>query len=148
MIDFQSLRASLASVSIIPPRERTKGLNGRSEGGYRRRFSLATELRCFSTSLEALSAIESSWVASSGSVAVWESWEARERMVMSALLERPLAADPGDPDVVPALGSGDKRFEVDLHAVQCGYRKGSPLRHGDMYAGGSRTTTTVPRHGI
>jgi hypothetical protein len=31
MIDFQSLRASLASVSIIPPRERTKGLNGRSD---------------------------------------------------------------------------------------------------------------------
>ncbi|GFZ44352.1 hypothetical protein JCM24511_02074 [Saitozyma sp. JCM 24511] len=31
MIDFQSFSASLASVSIIPPRERMKGLSGRSE---------------------------------------------------------------------------------------------------------------------
>ena len=95
MIDFQSLRASLASVSIIPPRERTKGLNGRSEGGCRRRFSLATALRCFSTSLVVLSAAESSSVVASGSVAVWESWEARETMVMSmSSLESPLEADP------------------------------------------------------
>jgi hypothetical protein len=60
MIDFQSLSASLASVSIIPPRERTKGLNGRSEGGCRRRFSLATVLRCFQTSSVVLSVAESS----------------------------------------------------------------------------------------
>jgi hypothetical protein len=32
---------------IVPPRERTEGLNGRSEGVCRRRFSLATVLRCF-----------------------------------------------------------------------------------------------------
>jgi hypothetical protein len=89
-----------------------------------------------------LSAAESSSVAAGGSVAVWESWEARETMVMSASLERPLAADPGDPDVVPALGAGDKRLEVDLHAVQCGYRKGSPLRHGHV-CWRDRTTTIV-----
>jgi hypothetical protein len=95
MIDFQSLRAFLASVSIIRPIESTNGLNGRSEGGCRRRFSLATELRCFSTSLAVLWAAESPSAAARGSVAVWESWEARETMVMSmSSLERPLEADP------------------------------------------------------
>jgi hypothetical protein len=95
MIDFQILRASLASVSIIPPRERTKGLNDRSEGGCRRRFSLATALRCLWTSLAVLSAAESSPVETRGNVAVWDSWEARETMVMSmSSLESPLAADP------------------------------------------------------
>jgi hypothetical protein len=93
MIDFQSLRASLASVSIIPPRERMKSLNGQSEGGCRRRFSLATALRCFNE-LAVLSAAESSLV-TKGSVAVWESWEARETMALSiSSLEKPLAADP------------------------------------------------------
>lgn len=33
MIDFQTLRASLAYVSIISPSESTRGLNGLSEGG-------------------------------------------------------------------------------------------------------------------
>jgi hypothetical protein len=95
MIDFQSLRASLASVSITPPRDTTKGLNVRSEGGCRRRFSLATALRCFSTSLALLSSVESPSVATRGSVAVWESCEASETMVMSmSSLESPLAADP------------------------------------------------------
>jgi hypothetical protein len=47
MIDFPSLSAFLASVSIIPPRESTRGLNVRPEGGRRRRCSLATALRCF-----------------------------------------------------------------------------------------------------
>jgi hypothetical protein len=107
MIDFQSLRASLASVSIIPPRERTKGLNGRSEGGCRRLFSLATMLRCFPTSLAALLPTESSSVATEGSVSVWESWEARETMVMMSSLESPLAAPFSDPDVVPALCTGN-----------------------------------------
>jgi hypothetical protein len=83
MIDFQSLRASLASVFIVPPRERTKGLKGRSEGGCGRRFSLAMALRYFSTSLAALWAAEPSSVVTSvvtkGSVAVWGTWEARER---------------------------------------------------------------------
>jgi hypothetical protein len=95
MIDFQSLRASLASVSIMPPRESTEGLNGLSDGGCRRGFSRTTALRCFWTSLELLWAAESSSVVAKGKVAVWESWEARETMVMSmSWLERPLAADP------------------------------------------------------
>jgi hypothetical protein len=66
MIDFHSLRA----FSIIPPRERTRGLNGRSEGGCRRCFSLATVLRCLSTSLAVLWAEESSLMVASSSVAV------------------------------------------------------------------------------
>ena len=42
-----------------------------------------------------LSAAESSSVVTRGSVAVWESWEARETMVMSmSSLESPLEADP------------------------------------------------------
>jgi hypothetical protein len=46
-------------------------------------------------SLEVLSAAESSSVVPKGSVAVWESLEARETMVMSmSSLERPLEADP------------------------------------------------------
>ncbi|GFZ48388.1 hypothetical protein JCM24511_06136 [Saitozyma sp. JCM 24511] len=70
MIDFQSFRVSLASVSIAPPRERTKGQNGRSEA-------------------------ESSSVVASGSVAVWKSWEAKETSAMSmSSLPSPLAADP------------------------------------------------------
>jgi hypothetical protein len=47
MTDFQSLRVSLASDSIIRPRERTNGQNGGSEGGCRRRFSRATALEVF-----------------------------------------------------------------------------------------------------
>jgi hypothetical protein len=95
MADFQSFRASLASVSIIPPRERTRSLNGRCEGGCRCRFSLATALRCFSTSLAALWAVEPSPVGTNGSVTVCESWEARDRIAMSmSSFKRPLAADP------------------------------------------------------
>jgi hypothetical protein len=95
MVDFQSFRASLASVTSIPPRERKNGLNGRSEGGSRRRFSLATALRFFSTNLAVLSAAVSSSVVASGSVAVWESWEAWETMAMSmSSIESPPAADP------------------------------------------------------
>ena len=58
MTDFQSLGASLASVSIIPTRERTKGLKGRSEEGCRRCFSLAIALRCFWMSWGVVLAIE------------------------------------------------------------------------------------------
>jgi hypothetical protein len=42
-----------------------------------------------------LSIAESSPVVASGSVSVWESWEARETMVMSmSSLESPIEADP------------------------------------------------------
>jgi hypothetical protein len=45
--------------------------------------------------LTTLSATESSPVVSSGSVAVWKSWEVREKMAMSmSSLPRPLEADP------------------------------------------------------
>jgi hypothetical protein len=54
MIDFQTFGGSLASVSIVLPMERTEGLNGRSEGGCPRRFSLATALMCYWTSLVVL----------------------------------------------------------------------------------------------
>jgi hypothetical protein len=70
MTDFQSFRASLASISILPPSESTRGLNGRSEAGFQRNLSLAIVPGCFSTSLAVLSAIESSSVAARGSVAV------------------------------------------------------------------------------
>jgi hypothetical protein len=95
MIDFQSLRSSLASVFIVQPKESMRGLNGWSEAGYRRRFSLTIATRCFSTSLAVLWATESSSVVSKGTVAAWEDWEARETMVTSmSSLERPLDADP------------------------------------------------------
>jgi hypothetical protein len=102
------LRVSLASVSIIPPGERTRGLNDRAEGGCRRRFYLATGLMCSSPSLAVLWAAEWSSVVASGSVAVRGSWEAGETMAMSmSSLESQLEADPSDPDVVPALCTCD-----------------------------------------
>jgi hypothetical protein len=92
-MDFESSRASLASISIRRPRERTRGLNGRSERPCRRRFSRATALRCFSTCSAVLWAAESSLVVVRGSVVVWESWEAKKKMVMSiSSLDRPPAA--------------------------------------------------------
>jgi hypothetical protein len=111
MIDFQSFRASLASVSIIPLRESTKALKGRSKGGCRRPFSLATAVRCLSTSLAVFWAGESSSVVAKGNVVglgilggegddgdvdvfAWESTRSRS----------------DDPDVVSALCAGDKRF--------------------------------------
>jgi hypothetical protein len=77
MADFQRSRASLASVSIMPPSESTSVLKGRSEGGCRRRFSIAIVPRCFSTGLAVLSAKESSSMAARDSVAVWEAFDAK-----------------------------------------------------------------------
>jgi hypothetical protein len=88
----------LQGVSSIRSHHTAEGEDARSEWSvraFRRRFSRATALRCFPTSLAVLSAAESSSVATRGRVAVWESCDAKETMAMSmSSLESPLGADP------------------------------------------------------
>jgi hypothetical protein len=79
MIDFHSMAAALALVSIIPLSDSPRGPKGLSEGGCPCRFSLYMVPRCLSMSL----AGELSSVAARGTVVVCKDWEARETKAMS-----------------------------------------------------------------
>jgi hypothetical protein len=92
MIDFHSLRASLASDPVSLPRDDTSGRKGRSEGGVLPPFPSSYGFEVFLDDFGGVWAMESSPVTARGSVAVWE---AKETMVMSmSSLETPLEADP------------------------------------------------------
>jgi hypothetical protein len=68
--DEEKAYSSGDQFECIPLRESTRGLNDRFESGCWPRFSLATALRFFSTSLTVLLAAEPSSVVTKGSVAV------------------------------------------------------------------------------
>jgi hypothetical protein len=81
-------------------------MNGRSEGGCRRRFSLVTPSRCFSTSLAVLSTSESSSVVGSGSVAVKNPGKSGDDGDVDVFALETAGSRSGDPDVLPVLCTG------------------------------------------